>query len=914
MVKFDHLRINCQKILPAVYGDSLSYYETLCKLQKAVNDLVDYLATFEDEILMQHLRDLKNYIDRELSMIQGQLDLVKSDLQGVKQTISINMQTINAKIAQIESDLAQKQNQYAPGLATVNKTIEGAINEIYAIILTKYTFPDGGIPMEDLSPELQQLLEEIPYLLIDKADVIIDSAGPANPLSITDGGNDLPLESMTINAEPIQDPAPYISNTADQDPYNFRAFPAAASGANREYEMLVGGSVAWNQLAGNGKTTGTYINLSITNNGDGSLTITGTPSSTAIGIVVNFGKTVAGHKILIRGGSNSVRLRGYSSLTFANCDSGNGIIITANSENEANLAIQMANTSTAVSETIRPQAFDLTKMFGSTIADTMTVDLFRKYFPDPYYSYDAGSIQSVSVSEKVTSGKNQIIFPYETASGTTSQGVLYTVSADGKLSASGTTTGTSSTFILQMTNPIKVCAGTYTLSKTGNFGNNATLVRCYKNSVTSANEITALRIGDQTPSATYTFTEETNLCIIVRCNNNGQAVNFSNVAIQLELGSTPTTYVPYTADASTLDHTQLRGIPKIVDGELQYDGDLYQSSGSVVRKYGIVDLGTFTWAIQGGYVDVFYATVPGIKPATRNTICEYIKINSGLLADKEYLISGTTIYIKDSNYSSESDFKTAMNGVNLVYELATATTETATAYANPRTIEPSGTESFTDYPVSQGTRDVSIPVGHITYYGVVSDISANTQVDITKTTDDGSETYTIQLPYPSYGGTLDPLSGLYISKFDIVDFGDLTWYYNATYKRFSASIDNAEGFPLDSVAPVYASGYAKTSVNDLNSDLTMNGVIAVNNAGTVFVRNLSFDDAATFTNAMRGQKIAYLSTDSVSFDVTPVAINTALGNNSFSTGTGTISMDYRADTKLYIDNKINALMAVISEL
>jgi hypothetical protein len=34
------------------------------------------------------------------------------------------------------------------------------------------------------------------------------------------------------------------------------------------------------------------------------------------------------------------------------------------------------------------------------------------------------------------------------------------------------------------------------------------------------------------------------------------------------------------------------------------------------------------------------------------------------------------IYVKDSRYNSAADFKTAMNGVQLVYELATPTTFT----------------------------------------------------------------------------------------------------------------------------------------------------------------------------------------------------------------------------------------------
>lgn len=36
-----HFRFWCQKVLPLVYDNSLSYYEVLCKVVKYINDLID---------------------------------------------------------------------------------------------------------------------------------------------------------------------------------------------------------------------------------------------------------------------------------------------------------------------------------------------------------------------------------------------------------------------------------------------------------------------------------------------------------------------------------------------------------------------------------------------------------------------------------------------------------------------------------------------------------------------------------------------------------------------------------------------------------------------------------------------------------------------------------------------------------
>jgi hypothetical protein len=59
-----------------------------------------------------------------------------------------------------------------------------------------------------------------------------------------------------------------------------------------------------------------------------------------------------------------------------------------------------------------------------------------------------------------------------------------------------------------------------------------------------------------------------------------------------------------------------------------------------------------------------------------------------------------------------------MSGVYLIYELATPTTLSASPYTNPQETAVGGTEEFVDYLVEQGTRDVAIPVGHQTEYGM----------------------------------------------------------------------------------------------------------------------------------------------------------------------------------------------------
>ena len=59
--RIPHFRFWCQKVLPLVYDNSLSYYEVLCKVVHYINKLID-----DDKIMADELDDLR----AELKVVQ----------------------------------------------------------------------------------------------------------------------------------------------------------------------------------------------------------------------------------------------------------------------------------------------------------------------------------------------------------------------------------------------------------------------------------------------------------------------------------------------------------------------------------------------------------------------------------------------------------------------------------------------------------------------------------------------------------------------------------------------------------------------------------------------------------------------------------------------------------------------------
>ena len=73
----------CQPILPAVYEDSLSYYESICKLIAKINELVDVVNNIKLDVL-----DKANaYTDEEIRKMESRVNDAVNSVIALKQEI-----------------------------------------------------------------------------------------------------------------------------------------------------------------------------------------------------------------------------------------------------------------------------------------------------------------------------------------------------------------------------------------------------------------------------------------------------------------------------------------------------------------------------------------------------------------------------------------------------------------------------------------------------------------------------------------------------------------------------------------------------------------------------------------------------------------------------------------------------------
>ena len=518
-------------------------------------------------------------------------------------------------------------------------------------------------------------------------------------------------ETMAVgNAEQL------ISNVGVEEstPYLFRTTGGNADVGDRvKFSEITGGTVAWNQLVQNGDfANGTagwstrYGSVSVSNN---EATIVQDASSQALSLVADI-PNLTGHKLLVSFDAKSadipnIRLRkpfqsasrpltsSYTSFSFVGVYTESDFVVQG---------LKIAASADG-SFTIRNIVlFDLTQMFGSTIADYLYtlesgtagagVAWFKSLFPKDYYAYDAGSLQSVQTSAHKTIGFNQWDEEWE---------------AGGISLLNGANTTTSGYY--RSTNYIPCLSDTTYYIK--------------------APVLMQLLFYDagKTYISTYhperkdnTFVTPENACYMRFRNaaNDTWTPYQNDICINLHWdGERDDEYEPYELHTYALDDSlTLRGVPKLdANNDLYYDGDVYESDGAVTRKYGIVDLGTLEWSWQSTW-EAWYSVLPLAKRPD-NIFIAFNAISGKYISSSQASMIDNHSMTENVCKTSGSDVVVVRNGSNetkpsghLVYELATATTESAEPYQETQVCDDFGTEEFVD------SRDVPVPVGYTALY------------------------------------------------------------------------------------------------------------------------------------------------------------------------------------------------------
>lgn len=121
----------CTPALPSAYADALSYYEALCKLQGAINEVIATLNTYTPVTEEW----VKNYVTEQLTLINKEIDeferSVNGEIDNLKNQYAQFTQEINDKIINL-IDTVDKNNElfYNYIIMVVNQKLSEVVNRL----------------------------------------------------------------------------------------------------------------------------------------------------------------------------------------------------------------------------------------------------------------------------------------------------------------------------------------------------------------------------------------------------------------------------------------------------------------------------------------------------------------------------------------------------------------------------------------------------------------------------------------------------------------------------------------------------------------------------------------------------------------------------------------------------------------
>ena len=515
----------------------------------------------------------------------------------------------------------------------------------------------------------------------------IDSSSISDQLVFKayEGGTEeiLPTNGSTPTTSPFLGDIKYPQGLLTDQEFLYRQSPTEEDG-NAKIKSLYGNTLVWNQLVQNGNFASTNgwtvyqpANASINANSN-VLTETLTISTLTQGAAYTIGlqKTNvisdATHKYLcfvtitLSFTSNvRIELGGSAVLTTnpinANTKTTLSVVSTAYTYNK-NLLIYPQSGVVGIDlsgQTLKYEnimLIDLTLMFGAG-NEPSTVEEFISLFPLSYYPYDSGSLIPFMGNGIKTVGKN--IFSGEQS---------YTRTSTGYYIREGNTSNPI---------PLKLAKGTYTISIKSTVSGISQL-ELFSGGIASSDRYIAPYISLVEGVKKYTFTIEKQ-CDYIRLYGNFIGTISD---IQIEFGSTATSYEPYTSSTLSLP------ISTYFPNGMKSAGNVYDelTETKATTRIGSITLnGSEAWIKSASYQGNYYvlgllsnAKYPN-PTAVSNRL--HLVYNTTQLSANDlcFMFDGSAnslnVNIKNTSMTTLDQFKAWLqaNPVTIYYELATPT-------------------------------------------------------------------------------------------------------------------------------------------------------------------------------------------------------------------------------------------------
>lgn len=164
------LRMFCQKIIPLVYGEEISYYETLCKVRDKLNEVIETVNTIYD-VIWNDVNALleewgQEYDDKMVALenrVDGKIDAFTREMEAqLAENLRIVTELFNATRDYVDEEVRKQQDWVLGQIANLNVQVQTNLTALKKYVDVQddriYIYVDSEIAkLKAMIPELQNV-------------------------------------------------------------------------------------------------------------------------------------------------------------------------------------------------------------------------------------------------------------------------------------------------------------------------------------------------------------------------------------------------------------------------------------------------------------------------------------------------------------------------------------------------------------------------------------------------------------------------------------------------------------------------------------------------------------------------------------------------------------------------------------
>jgi len=455
-------------------------------------------------------------------------------------------------------------------------------------------------------------------------------------------------------------------------------------------------------------------------------------------------------------------------------------------------------------------------------------------------------------------------------------------------------------------------SGIYTFSMT--FTGETTYCIFYANSTTDgADSVTLVNNECMSKSGTrYSYTFEVpsgSIQVVIRPTIYTATTEYVLEDIQVESGSTATAWTPYSniCPITGWDGVQVWDDPK-------YGGTIKRNQLFPLQNVSFTGTNfTVTSARDGAFVVTATATASnttsnniasvGDRTFTAGHIYAFLGTKHGIQIDlKGYSLYADTVFrCRTPQYNNVTFvFTNLPSGTYRVYPMLFDLTEMfgATKAEEILAMGSSAGAAFVKALFPEDYYDYDTSYEETCVSAVNGDVYRHVEVEFP------TESGTV------YGGTLDVVSGELVVDRAEIDLGTRTWDKTSGGFYCNGIPDALPGTESLRYDHIQCSPYK--AVNAPSVAGLQNGECSIDGGKHIQIKDLRYTDASTFKTAMSGIQLVYELEEPITYHLTAPQVRTLLGANNIWADAGPVSVEYTADTKMYIDSQARATRSLIA--